>query len=94
MTYGDFKDLPRRKASDKVLRDKAFNIAKKPKYHWYQKGLALIVYTFFDKKYSATPARSETLATWNKFSGVGVKNKNMFNQELDEELQKPIVTKL
>ena len=33
MTYGDFKDLPRRKASDKVLRDKAFNIAKKPKYH-------------------------------------------------------------
>ena len=33
MTYGDFKDLPRRKASDKVLRDKAFNIAKRPKYH-------------------------------------------------------------
>ena len=33
MTYGDFKDLPRRKASDKVLRDKTFNIAKKPKYN-------------------------------------------------------------
>ena len=31
MAYGDFKDLKRRKASDKVLRDKAFNIAKKPK---------------------------------------------------------------
>ena len=57
MTYGDFKDLPRRKASDKVLRYKTFNIAKKPKYHWYQKGLALIVDTFFDKKYSATPER-------------------------------------
>ena len=29
MTYGDFKDLKRRNASDKVLRDKAFNIEKK-----------------------------------------------------------------
>ena len=26
VTYGDFKDLARRRASDKVLRDKAFNI--------------------------------------------------------------------
>ena len=32
MAYGDFKDLPIRTASDKVLRDKAFNIAKSPKY--------------------------------------------------------------
>ena len=29
MTYGDFKDLARRTASDKILRDTAFNIAKK-----------------------------------------------------------------
>ena len=28
MAYGDFKDLGRRKDSDKVLRGKAFNIAK------------------------------------------------------------------
>ena len=28
--YGDFKDLAKRAASDKFLRDKAFNIAKKP----------------------------------------------------------------
>ena len=35
MTYGDFKDLPRRTASDKILRDKAFNIAKNPKYDVY-----------------------------------------------------------
>ena len=34
----------RRKASDKVLRDKAFNIAKNPKYDGYQRGLASIVY--------------------------------------------------
>ena len=32
MAYGDFKDLPRRTAFDKILQDKAFNIAKNPKY--------------------------------------------------------------
>ena len=50
MVYGDFKDLVRRTASDKILRDKAFNIAKNPKYNGYQRGLASMVYTFFDKK--------------------------------------------
>ena len=35
MTYGDFKDLKRRTTSDKVLRVKAFNIAKNPKYDGY-----------------------------------------------------------
>ena len=43
MAYGDFKDLARRTASDKVLRDKAFNIAKSPKYDGYQTGLASMV---------------------------------------------------
>ena len=52
MAYGDFKDLKRRTASDKVLRDKAFNIAKSPKYDRYQRGLASMVYKFFDKKSS------------------------------------------
>ena len=50
MTYGYFKDLARRTASDKVLRDKAFNIAKNAKYDGYQRGLASIVYKIFDKK--------------------------------------------
>ena len=51
MTYGDFKELGRRAtASDKVLRDKPFNIAKNPKYDGYQRGLASMVYKFFDKK--------------------------------------------
>ena len=36
MAYGDFKDLPRRTASDKVLSDKAFNIAKNLKYDIYK----------------------------------------------------------
>ena len=44
MTYGDFKDLARRTSSDKVLRDKASNIAKNTKYDGCQRGLASIVY--------------------------------------------------
>ena len=50
MAYGDFKDIKRRTASDKILRDKAFNIAKNPKYDGYQRGLASMVYRFSDKK--------------------------------------------
>ena len=50
MAYGDFKDLARRTVSDKVLRDKAFNIAKNPKSNGYQRGPASMVYKFFDKK--------------------------------------------
>ena len=50
MAYRDFKDLPKRTASDKVLRDKAFNVAKTPKYNGYQCGLASVVNRYFDKK--------------------------------------------
>ena len=51
MAYGDFKDLERRTFSDKILRDKAFNIAKNPKYDGYQRGLASMVYKCFDKNH-------------------------------------------
>ena len=50
MAYGDFKDLTRRTASDKVLRDKVFNIAENPKYDGYQRWPASMAYKFFDKK--------------------------------------------
>ena len=49
MAYGDFKDLKRRTASDKVLRDRAFNIAKNPKYDGYQRDLPSMVYIFLIK---------------------------------------------
>ena len=49
MAYGDFKDLTKRTASDKVLRNKAFNIAKNSKYD-DQRRLASMVYKLFDKK--------------------------------------------
>ena len=77
MAYGDFKDLTRRTASDKIFCDKAFNIAKNPKYDGYQRGLASMAYKFFDKK----------------TSGGTLKKKNISNQELAEELQKPIIRK-
>ena len=51
MAYGDFKDLERITASDKVSIDKTFNIAKNPKYNGYERGLASTVYKFFDKKF-------------------------------------------
>ena len=73
MAYGDFKDLKRRTASDKVLRDKAFNIAKNPKYDGYQRELASMVYKFVDKK--------------SKGSGVNIPSD--FNEQLAKELQKP-----
>ena len=47
MSSGDFEDLPRRTASDKVLRNKAFNIAENLKYDGYERGLASMVYKFF-----------------------------------------------
>ena len=50
MAYGDFKDIARRIASDKVLRDKVFNIAKNPKYDRYQTVLDSMVYKIFQKK--------------------------------------------
>ena len=52
MAYGKSKDLVKRTQSDKALRDKAFKIASDPKCDGYQRGLALMVYKFFDKKSS------------------------------------------
>ena len=78
MAYGCFKDLTRRIASGKVLRDKAFNIAKNPKYDGYQRGLASMDYKFFDKK--------------SKGSGVNIVNIEMkYKEQLVEESHKLII---
>ena len=50
MSYGDFKDLNRRTFADELLRDKAFNITKDPKYDGHQCGVASLVYEFLIKK--------------------------------------------
>ena len=78
MAYGDFTDIARRTASDKVLKDKAFNSAKNPKCDGCQRGLASMIYKFFDKI-------SE---------GSGVNIPLDFNEQLAEELHKPIIRNL
>ena len=77
MAHGGFSDLKRRTASDKILCDKGFNIAKNRKYQWYQRVLASIVHKFVNKK----------------TAGGAVKNETMQNKELAEELHKPIIRK-
>ena len=60
--YADYKDLINRTKSDKVLRDKAYNFARNPEYDGYQRGLASMVYEFFDKKSMASSiARDSSL---------------------------------
>ena len=67
IAYGDFKDLVRRTASDRILRDKAFNIAKNPKYDGYQRGLAYMAFNFYDKK----------------SKGSGIDNNNLIKQNIE-----------
>ena len=79
--YSDSKDLTKRTVADKILRNRAFNIRKDQKYEWYQRGLASMVYKFFDKK--------------SKGSGAKHVNTELApqNQQLAKELHKPIVRK-
>ena len=86
MAYGDFKDLPKRTSADKELRNKAFNIAKNPKYGRYQQSLASMVCKFFDEKTEGSAVareRSETLSTQDKYP--------IENKELAQEPHKPII---
>ena len=48
--YADHKDLINRTKSDKVLKDKVYDIASNPEYDGYQRGFASMAYKFFDKK--------------------------------------------
>ena len=50
MAYGKWKDLVKRTQSDKVLKNKVFKIASNPNYDGYQRGLASMVFIFFDRK--------------------------------------------
>ena len=85
MAYGDFKDLKKRTAADKVLRDKAFNIAKDPKYGGYQRGLASMVYEYFDKKTKGGGVT--TLANKSAIKSLPQ------NKQLAEKLHKPLIRK-
>ena len=86
MAYGDFKDLKRRTASDKILRDKAFNIAKNPKCGGCGRGLASVVYKLFDKKSASLPNKS---VSGSYVANNGIKKK----LQLAEKLHKPTIRK-
>ena len=58
MAYGKYKDLTKRTQSDNVLRDKIFEIAGNPQYNGYQRGLASMVFKFFDKKSKGSGIKS------------------------------------
>ena len=58
MTYGKYKRLTKRTQADKILKDKAFQIASNPKYDGYQRGLALMVFKFYDKKSASSSFKS------------------------------------
>ena len=77
MAYAKYKDLEERTRSENVLRDKAFEIASNSKYDGYQRGLASMVYKFFDKK----------------TKGTDIENEIQENQQLANELHKPIIRK-
>ena len=76
--YADHKDLINRTKADKVLRDKAYNIASNPKYDGYQRGLASMVYKFFDSKVASPDKNS-----------AGKSSSSI----LADELHKPIIKK-
>ena len=86
MASDDFKDLKRKTVSDKMLRDKAFNIAKNPKHDGYQRGLASMVYRFFNKN-------SASLADKFVAGDAAANNEIKQNFQLAEELHKPIFRK-
>ena len=77
--YADHKDLINRTEADKFLRDEAYNIASNPKYDGYQRGLARMVYKFFDKKSMSSGFKK-------------LKNTTKSNSSiLADELHKPII---
>ena len=86
--YSDTKDLIKRTVADKILKNKAFDIAKDPKYDGYQRGLASMVYKFFDSKVASPDKKSV---------GSGAKRVNTKittqNEQLVDELHKPIIRK-
>ena len=71
--YADHKDLINRTKSDKVLRDKAYNIASNPEYDGYQRGLVSMVYKFFDKKSVGSGINSSSILA-DEFHKPVIKN--------------------
>ena len=89
--YADNKDLINRTKGEKVLKDKAYNIASNPEYDGYQKGLASMVYKFFDSKFALPDKKSMGSGTAEPSSLERiVKDSSLI---LADELHKPVIKK-
>ena len=88
--YADHKDLLNRTEADKVLKDKGYDIASNPEYDVYQRGLASMVYKFFDKKSTAGPTAEPSSL---ERMGSGFKKLKNSSSILAYELHKPIIKK-
>ena len=88
--YADHKDLINRTEADKVLRDKAYDIASNPEYDGYQRGLASMVYKFFDKKSTAEPSSLKRTGSGFKKLKNTAKPSSLI---LADQLHKPIIRK-
>ena len=86
--YADHKDLINRTEADKILRDKAYDIASNPEYDGYQRGLVSMVYKFFDKKATAVPSAKHVMG-----SGIKKDTTKSSSLILADELHKPIIKK-
>ena len=88
--YADHKDLINRTEADKMLRDKAYDTASNPEYDGYQRGLASMVYKFFDKKSTGSGFKKlkNTTKPTAKPSALA-RNSSI----LADELHKPIIRK-
>ena len=90
-SYVDHKDLINRTEADKVLRDKAYDIASNPEYDGYQRGLASMVYKFFDKK-SMGGGFKKLKNTTKPTAGPSALARN--SSILTDERHKPIIRKV
>ena len=86
--YADQKDLISRTKSDKVLRDKAYDIASNQEYDGYQRGFASMVYKFFDKKSMGSGIEKDTTKSTAKPSALA-----RSSLILADELHKPVIKK-
>ena len=91
--YADHKDLINRTEADKALRDKAYYIASNPEYDGYQRGLASMVYKFFDKKSTAEPTVGPSALARTGSGFKKLKNTARNSSILADERHKPIIRK-
>ena len=89
--YADHKDLINRTEADKVLRDKAYDIASNPECDGYQRGLASMVYKFFDKKSTEEPSAKHVTGSGIATAGPSALARS--SSILADELHKPIINK-